>query len=100
VGCGSSDIAVFADGAICHSVVLPIGGNLITSDIAIGLRLPFGVAEELKVTYGHCNPSTIADDDMIDLAQFMPDCDDLVPRKLLAEIIQARVEALIEMVHE
>jgi cell division protein FtsA len=37
---------------------------------------------------------------MIDLAQFMPDCNDLVPRKLLAEIIQARVEELFEMVHE
>jgi cell division protein FtsA len=62
--------------------------------------LPFGVAEELKVTYGHCDPSTIADDDMIELSQFMPDCNDLVPRKLLAEIIQARVEELFEMVHE
>src|SRR5438105_1264533 len=100
IGGGTTDIAVFADGAIWHSVVLPIGGNLITSDIAIGLRLPFGVAEELKVTYGHCDPSTISDDDMIDLSQFMPDCDDLVPRKLLAEIIQARVEELFEMVRE
>ncbi len=100
VGGGTTDIAVFSDGAIWQSVVLPIGGNLITSDIAIGLRLPFGVAEELKVTYGHCDPATIADDDMIDLAQFMPGTNDLVPRKLLAEIIQARVEELFEMVHE
>jgi cell division protein FtsA len=100
VGGGTTDIAVFSDGAIWQTVVLPIGGNLITSDIAIGLRLPFGVAEELKVTYGHCDPSTIADDDMIDLAQFMPGTNDLVPRKLLAEIIQARVEELFEMVHE
>jgi cell division protein FtsA len=100
IGGGTTDIAVFADGAIWHSVVLPIGGNLITNDIAIGLRLPFAVAEELKVTYGHCDPLTIADDDMIDLSQFMPDCMDLVPRKLLAEIIQARVEELFSMVHE
>ncbi len=100
IGGGTTDIAVFADGAIWQSVVLPIGGNLITSDIAIGLRLPFGVAEELKVTYGHCDPSAISDDDMIDLAHFMPNCDDLVPRKLLAEIIQARVEELFEMVQE
>ena len=38
---------------------LPIGGNLITSDIAIGLRLPVGVAEELKITYGHCDPQLL-----------------------------------------
>jgi len=100
IGGGTTDIAVFTDGAIWHTVVLPVGGNLITSDIAIGLRLPPGVAEELKVTYGHCDPSTIDEDDMIDLSQFMPDCNDLVPRKLLAEIIQARVEELFSMVHE
>src|SRR2546429_5333233 len=100
IGGGTTDIAIFADGAIWQTVVLPIGGNLITSDIAIGLGLPFGVAEELKVIYGHCDPSTISDDDMIDLSHYMPDCDDLVPRKLLAEIIQARVEELFEMVHE
>src|SRR3989442_9366400 len=100
IGGGTTDIAVFADGAIWQTVVLPIGGNLITSDIAIGLRIPFAVAEVLKVTYGHCDPSTISDDDMIDLAHFIPNCDDLVPRKLLAEIIQARVEELFEMVYE
>ena len=100
IGGGTTDIAVFTDGAIWHTVVLPVGGNLITSDIAIGLRLPPGVAEELKITYGHCDPSTIDEDDMIDLSQFMPDCNDLVPRKLLAEIIQARAEELFSMVHE
>ncbi|QBD81195.1 cell division protein FtsA [Ktedonosporobacter rubrisoli] len=100
IGGGTTDIAIFTDGAIWQSVVLPIGGNLITSDIAIGLRLSPGVAEELKITYGHCDPSTIDDDDMIDLSQFMPDCNDLVPRRLLAEIIQARVEELFSMVHE
>lgn len=100
VGGGTTDVAIYTDGAIWHTAVLPIGGNLITSDIAIGLRLPMGVAEELKITYGHCDPAGIDDDDMIDLSQFMADCDDLVPRKLLAEIIQARVEELFTMVHE
>lgn len=100
IGGGTTDVAVFADGAIWHTVALPIGGNLITSDIAVGLRLPLGVAEELKVTYGHCDPSKIAEDDMIDLSQFMPDCNDLVPRKLLAEIIYYRVEELLEMVRD
>jgi len=100
IGAGTTDIAVYVDGAIWHTVALPIGGNLITSDIAIGLRLPVGIAEELKITYGHCDPSAIDEDDMIDLSQFMPDCDDLVPRKLLAEIIQARVEELFCLVRE
>ena len=100
IGAGTTDIAVYVDGAIWHTVVLPVGGNLITSDIAIGLRLPVGIAEELKITYGHCDPSAIDEDDMIDLSQFMPDCDDLVPRKLLAEIIQARIEELFCLVRE
>jgi cell division protein FtsA len=100
IGGGTTDVAIFTEGAIWHTVVLPIGGNLITNDIAIGLRLPFGLAEALKVTYGHCDPSLIAEDDMIDLSQYMPDCNELVPRKLLAQIIQARVEEIFEMVHE
>ncbi|GCE48449.1 cell division protein FtsA [Thermosporothrix hazakensis] len=100
VGGGTTDIAIFADGAIWQTVVLGIGGNHITNDIAIGLRLPPAVAEELKVTYGHCDPEAIKPDDMIDLSQFMPDCNDLVPRRLLAEIIQARVEEMFSMVHE
>jgi cell division protein FtsA len=100
IGGGTTDIAIYTDGAIWQTVVLPIGGNQVTNDIAIGLRLPFGIAEELKVTYGHCDSSTVDNDDMIDLAYFMPDCNDLVPRKLLAEIIQARVEELFTMVHE
>jgi cell division protein FtsA len=100
IGAGTTDIAVYVDGAIWHTVVLPVGGNLLTSDIAIGLRLPVGIAEELKITYGHCDPSAIDEDDMIDLSQFMPDCDDLVPRKLLAEIIQARIEELFCLVRE
>jgi cell division protein FtsA len=100
IGAGTTDIAVYVDGAIWHTVVLPVGGNLITSDIAIGLRLPVGIAEELKIIYGHCDPSAIDEDDMIDLSQFMPDCDDLVPRKLLAEIIQARIEEIFCLVRE
>jgi len=100
IGGGTTDIAIYTDGAIWQTVVLPIGGNQVTNDIAIGLRLPFGIAEELKVTYGHCDSSIVDNDDMIDLAYFMPDCNDLVPRKLLAEIIQARVEELFTMVHE
>jgi cell division protein FtsA len=100
IGGGTTDIAVYTDGAIWQTVALPVGGNQITNDIAIGLRLPFGVAEELKLTYGHCDPSAIDDDDMIDLGQFMSNCNDLVPRKLLAEIIEARVEEIFSMVHE
>src|SRR5258708_38771365 len=61
IGGGTTDVAVFTDGAIWHSVVLPIGGNLITSDIAIALRLPFGVADPLKVSYVLCDPSQIAE---------------------------------------
>ncbi|GCE49348.1 cell division protein FtsA [Thermosporothrix hazakensis] len=98
IGGGTTDMAIFADGAVCHTAVLPIGGNLITNDIAIGLRLPISVAEQLKILYGHSNPAAIRDDDMIDLMPFITGCSDLVPRKLLSEIIEARVEELCGMV--
>jgi cell division protein FtsA len=100
IGGGTTDVAIFADGAIWQTVVLPIGGNLITSDIAYGLRLPFHVAEELKVTYGHCDHTAIPDDEMIELAPFLPGCNDVLPRRVLAEIIQARVEEIFDMFRE
>lgn len=100
IGGGTTDIALFTDGAIWQTAVLPIGGNLITSDIAYGLRLPFNVAEELKVTYGHCDHTAIPADDMIELAPFLPGCNDVLPRRVLAEIIQARVEEIFDMLAE
>ena len=100
IGGGTTDVAIFAEGAIWHTVVLPLGGNLITNDIAYGLRIPFLAAEELKVTHGHADPRQIPAGQMIDLEPFVPDCKEVADQHALAEIIEARVEEIFEKVQE
>jgi cell division protein FtsA len=100
IGGGTTDVAIFVEGAIWHTVVLPLGGNLITNDIAYGLRIPFLAAEDLKVTHGHADLSQIPVGTRIDLEPFVPDCKEDADQHALAEIIEARVEEIFEKVRE
>ena len=98
IGGGTTDIALFIEGTIWHTVVLPTGGEQITKDIAVGLRTPFDVAEEVKVKYGHTLPHTIMSEESIKINMFGEDGQQQVPRQFLAEIIGARVEEIFEII--
>ncbi len=98
IGGGTSDIALFIEGSIWHTVVLPTGGEQITKDIAVGLRTPFDVAEEVKVKYGHTLPQTIMPEESVKVNMFGEDGQQQVPRQFLAEIIGARVEEIFEII--
>ncbi len=100
IGGGTTDIAIFADGAIWQTVVLPLGGNLITSDISFGLSIPFFAAEELKLAYGHADPSQVDPDHLIDLESFVPECSEVIGQHTLAVLIEARVEEMFEKIQE
>jgi len=100
IGGGTTDVAIFVEGAIWHTVVLPLGGNLITNDIAYGLRIPFLAAEDLKVTHGHADPGQIPAGTRIDLEPFVPEYKEDIDQHALAEIIEARVEEIFEKVQE
>ena len=98
IGGGTTDIAVFTDGAIRHTAVIPIAGDQITNDIAMALRTPTKDAEELKIRYG-CALRQLADpNEMIEV----PGVGERAPRKLsrqtLAEVIEPRVEELYSLV--
>ena len=100
IGGGTTDIAVFREGAIRHTAVVPIAGDQITNDIAMALRTPTAEAEELKITYG-CALRQLADPaHMIEV----PGVGDRPPRQLsrqtLAEVIEPRVEELYSMVQK
>ncbi len=64
VGGGTTDIAVFKDGNIYHTTIIPVAGYQVTSDIAIGLGLPFHVAERMKKTYGNATPGLDSNDEV------------------------------------
>jgi len=97
-GGGTTDVAIFVQGTIWHSMVLPVGGNNLTNDIAVGLRTPFATAEQLKIKYGHALPELVDPSEMIDVAAFGEGESQSVPRVQLAQILEARVEETFIMV--
>ncbi len=98
IGGGTTDIAIFIDGSVWHTVIIPTGGIHITNDLAVGLRTPFDAAEEMKVMYGHADPTQIPDTDLIDVAAFGEEGRRTVSRHDIAEIIHARVDEMCQMI--
>ena len=98
VGGGTTDIAVFTDGAIKHTSVIPIAGDQITNDIAMALRTPTKDAEELKIAHGVALRQLASASEMIEV----PGVGDRGPRELsrqtLAEVIEPRVEELYSLI--
>ncbi len=98
VGGGTTDIAVFTDGAIKHTSVIPIAGDQITNDIAMALRTPTKDAEELKIAHGVALRQLASATEMIEV----PGVGERGPRELsrqtLAEVIEPRVEELYSLI--
>ncbi|AGS40590.1 MAG: cell division protein FtsA [Cycloclasticus pugetii] len=98
IGGGTTDIAVFCDGFIRHTAVIPIAGDQVTNDIAVALRTPTQHADEIKLKYACALTQLVQEDEMIDV----PSIGDRPARKIsrgnLAEIIEPRYEELMMLV--
>jgi cell division protein FtsA len=90
IGCGSTTIAVFEDGSTLHTATIPVGGENVTNDVAIGLRSSIDTAEKVKVEYGSCIPEDFNERETIDLSLISKVDTQVVSKKHLCEIIQAR----------
>jgi cell division protein FtsA len=99
IGGGTTDIAVFVEGSIFHTTVLPVGGYHLTHDLVAGLRAPYSAAEELKVNYGSCMPSKVDPEEIVEIDAFGGQRTKDIPRRRMAEILQARVEEILEMIY-
>ncbi|HSH02122.1 MAG TPA: cell division protein FtsA [Anaerolineae bacterium] len=97
IGGGTTDIALYANGMVWHTAVIPIGGNHITNDIAIGLRVPFEMAEQVKMRYGDCRPDEIDPESIFTVEPFGGEKIQ-VGRQDLAYVIEARVEEIFQLV--
>jgi cell division protein FtsA len=98
IGGGTSDIAIFKDGAIIHTGVLAIGGNHITNDIAVGLRTPQQEAEAIKIAHGCALAALVKPDETIEVPGVGGRKPRVLSRKLLAEIIEPRVEEIFSLI--
>jgi cell division protein FtsA len=98
IGGGTTDIGLFIEGSIWHTVVLGTGGEHLTRDVAVGLRTPFDTAEELKIKYGHAIPHTLSTDELIEVTSFGNGARQEVSRLQLSEVIEARAEEILSLI--
>jgi cell division protein FtsA len=99
IGGGTTDIAIYLDGAIKHTSVLSLGGNHLTNDIAVGLRTPMAEAEKIKQQYGCCLTSMVGKDESIEVPSVGGREPRVLSRQLLAEILEPRVEEIFTLVN-
>ena len=100
IGGGTSDIAVYANGSIRHTAILPFGGTHITNDIAIGLRTPVEEAEKIKKRYGCALSKMVGANETIEVPSVGGRKPRTLMRKTLADIIEPRVEEILTLIHE
>ncbi len=97
IGGGTTDMAIYIDGDIWHTMVLAVGGNHVTNDIAHGLRMPIDQAEDMKKQHGYAIEKEVQDNEIFSVRSFSEEQPIQVSRKELAHIIEARVEEIFEM---
>jgi len=98
IGGGTTDMAVYIDGDVWHTMVLGVGGNHITSDIAHGLHLPAKHAEEIKLQHGFALESQVEAEEAFYVHPFVEENPLTINRQELAHIIEARVEEIFSLV--
>ena len=100
IGGGTTDLAIFEQGSICHTAALPTGGDHFTNDIAVGLRTPVPEAERIKVKFGCCLASLVEDDQTIEVPSVGGRKPRVLSRHILCEILQPRTEEIFTLLHE
>ena len=100
IGGGKTDVAVFGDGSLIYSTCIPIGGMLVTNDIAHLVRTSTETAEKLKVTKGGAIAASVADGDSVDVMQLGQIEARPMQRKVLCEIIESRIREIANHVKD
>ncbi len=99
LGAGTTSIAVYEEGDVLHTQVLPLGAMHITNDIAIGLRCSIDTAEKVKLLFGASDPKTVSKTEEIDLSKIDPTEEERASRQYVVEIIEARLEEIFDHVN-
>ena len=98
IGGGTTDVAIFSDGAIRHTSVIPIAGDQVTNDIAVALRTPTQYAEEIKIKYGSALANHVDSNETIQVLGISKRPAKKIHKKALAQVIEARYEELFALV--
>lgn len=98
IGGGTTDIAIFCEGAIQHTAVIPIAGDQVTNDIAMALRTPTKAAEAIKITHACALPELANSNNMLDVASVNDKSGRKISAKALSDVVSARYEELFSLV--
>ena len=97
IGGSTTGIAIFSEGSIKHTAILPVGCNYLTSDIATGLRTPFNDAERIKIRYGCAMAARIPKEEIIEVPSVGGREDRQVSRQILGRIVEPRMEEILTL---
>jgi cell division protein FtsA len=98
MGAGTTGLALFLEGSPFHTAILPLGGNNVTNDVAIGLKTSLEIAEDLKIRYGTCNLAAVAPEELVTVETFGDGDARTVQRAEIAGIIDARMREVFEQI--
>ena len=100
IGGGTSDFAVYQHNSIRHTMVLPVAGNHFTNDLAVGLRTTIKDAERIKKEHGLAKTDLLTTDDLIEVSMVQGDRTQLVQLSTIAEVLQARAQEVVTIIHD
>ncbi|NBD20847.1 cell division protein FtsA [Aquabacterium fontiphilum] len=100
IGAGTTDVSIFTDGSVRHTAVIPIAGDLITSDIAMALRTPTKDAEDIKVDHGVAKQLLADPNEHVEVPGLGDRAPRMLSRQALAGVIEPRVEEIFSLVHQ
>lgn len=100
IGGGTTDVAIFTDGEIYYTGVIPVGGNHVTNDLAMGLRTPPEESERIKLQYACALREMVADNEVVPHRPMGSNEERKVPARVLAEIVEPRMRELFELIYE
>lgn len=98
IGGGTTDIAIFTEGAIRHTAVIPIAGDHVTNDVAVALRTPTQFAEEIKIKHAFASPEIVDADETIQVPSVVKRPPKQIHKKALAQVVAARYEELFALI--
>jgi cell division protein FtsA len=100
IGGGTTDLAIFTDGAAYHTAVLPVGAINVTNDVAIGLRTSLDLAEEIKIKHGTADLSDVQPEELLNVAVLGEGGGQTIQRRKLCEVIEARMGEIYSLIGE
>ncbi len=98
IGGGTTDIAIFTEGSIRHTAVIPIAGDHVTNDVAVALRTPTQSAEQIKINYASVLPNEVDPEQMIQVPNMAKRAPKMISKRALAQVVAARYEELFALV--